>query len=205
MNASEALTRLQAGNGRFVAGQTTRDPQTAPQNRRELADGQAPFAVILSCADSRVPPELVFDADLGELFVVRVAGNVLDPIVLGSIEFAVTALGTRLLVVLGHSACGAIEAALGQIAEPSADLSPHLQALVAALRPAVAPVVAANPQLAPMALHAEAVTANVVAVAGALERECTKWLGEETRERLPALVVGAEYDLGSGVVHFYEP
>src|SRR5205814_6637151 len=127
----EALAELKAGNARFVRGES--QLRDLPQARQALAAGQHPAAIILCCSDSRVPPELVFDQTLGRLFVVRAAGNVVDPALLGSIEYAVEHLGARLLVVLGHSSCGAVDAAL-----KGGSASPNLRALVERIAPAAA-------------------------------------------------------------------
>jgi carbonic anhydrase len=129
--ADQALERLMAGNKRYVAAQQAH-PHEAPERRAELSDGQYPFAVILGCADSRVPPEVIFDQGLGDLFVIRVAGNVLDDCVLGSIEYAVAHLHTPLIVVLGHSKCGAVGATV-----EGGELEGHLPSLAAAIQPAV--------------------------------------------------------------------
>ncbi len=129
--ADDALARLMAGNERYVRHKE-QHPDQSLARRKELEAGQHPFAVILSCADSRVPPELVFDQGLGDLFVVRVAGNIVDDAVLGSIEYAVEHLGTKLVMVLGHEKCGAVSAAIeGGIA------AGHIKALVAAIQPSV--------------------------------------------------------------------
>jgi carbonic anhydrase len=112
--AQEALTRLKEGNRRFVAGRTSGDDGRP----RDLSGGQAPMAAILGCSDSRVPAEIVFDQGPGDLFIVRVAGNIASPTQIGSIEFAASVLGTRLVVVLGHQECGAVEAALEQLRAP---------------------------------------------------------------------------------------
>ena len=142
----------------------------------------------------------MFDEDLGDLFVIRVAGNVVDPIVLGSIEYAAAHLGTRLLVVLGHTSCGAVKATLDAMQNPPDEISPNIQALVDAIQPAVAPLLAQEPPLAEMALGAAAVRANVASVVAQLGRESallTSLMGEDGLE-----VIGAEYDLGSGAVTF---
>jgi len=127
--AGEAITRLKAGNGRFVLGR--RLPANYPAERARLLKDQHPYAVLLTCSDSRVPPELVFDESLGKLFIVRVAGNVTDPVALGSIEYAAGKLGARLLVVLGHESCGAVEATL-----EGGHVSPNLEAIVRKIQPA---------------------------------------------------------------------
>src|SRR5258706_14371939 len=123
ISAPEALERLRAGNRRFARDDSSRHSIASEARRRELADGQTPFAIILGCADSRVPAEIVFDQGLGDLFVIRVAGNIVAPSQIGSIEFAAEQYGTRLVVVLGHSRCGAILATLEELGRPSKDQS----------------------------------------------------------------------------------
>ncbi len=195
--ASEALERLREGNRRFVSGGAT----PAGARPAELAGGQKPFAIILGCADSRVPPELVFDQGLGELFVVRVAGNVATPTQVGSIEFAAEQFGARLVVVLGHSMCGAVAATLGQIEHPAEGGSPHVASIVDQIRPAVAPLLEAGGTDDRDALVCEAVRANVRASVDALRG------GSEVLRGLAAddglVVVGAEYSLQSGEVEFF--
>jgi carbonic anhydrase len=132
---AEAVSKLKEGNGRYTTGNLQHPGQTT-ERRAELAKDQHPFAVILSCSDSRVPPEIVFDQGLGDLFVVRVAGNVIDDHGLGSIEYAVDHLGARLIVVLGHQSCGAVKAAKETIAAKG-KAPGHIQSLVTAIKPVV--------------------------------------------------------------------
>jgi carbonic anhydrase len=132
---AEAISKLKEGNSRYVSGNLQHPGQT-PERRTELANSQHPFAIIVSCSDSRVPPEIVFDQGLGDLFVLRVAGNVINDESLGSIEYAVDHLGTRLIVVLGHQRCGAVEAAKKTIAARG-KAPGHIQSLVKAIQPAV--------------------------------------------------------------------
>jgi carbonic anhydrase len=134
--AQEALQRLRAGNARFVDNKTSRDSRITQAHREALADGQAPFAIVLGCSDSRVPAELVFDQRLGDLFVIRVAGNVVEPSLIGSVEYAAAHLGTRLVVVMGHSHCGAVGATLAELQKKTPDLSPGIRAIVDRIRPA---------------------------------------------------------------------
>src|SRR5512133_15490 len=133
--AAEAISKLKEGNGRYTSGNLQHPGQTA-ERRTELAKTQHPFAAIVSCSDSRVPPEIVFDQGLGDLFVVRVAGNVINDEGMGSIEYTVDHLGTRLILVLGHQSCGAVKAARETIAARS-KAPGHIQSLVAAIQPAV--------------------------------------------------------------------
>jgi carbonic anhydrase len=134
VSADDALKTLMAGNQRFVSGQLTSvTPKEVEQRRAELVMGQKPFAIILCCSDSRVGPEIVFDQELGNLFVIRTAGEVLDDAGIGSIEYAVAHLGSPLLLVLGHEKCGAVAAAVADAKEPG-----HIATIVKAIRPAVA-------------------------------------------------------------------
>ena len=138
--AQEALERLQAGNHRFVT--EAFDSRSMTVRPAETADGQEPFAIILGCSDSRVPAEIVFDQSLGDLFVIRVAGNVVAPTQIGSIEFAASKFGTRLVVVLGHSRCGAVIAAVDELQTPAGNQSPNLGSIVDFVRPSVEKCVA---------------------------------------------------------------
>src|SRR6266850_7528038 len=135
--AREALTRLREGNLRFASNVRGSDTFLSHTRRTDLATGQQPFAIILGCSDSRVPAEIVFDQGLGDLFVIRVAGNIVAPSQVGSVEFAAEAFGTRLVVVLGHSNCGAIHATLQQLTRPAREQSRNLSSIVDRIRPAV--------------------------------------------------------------------
>lgn len=202
ITAQEALTRLQAGNQRFVAG--VRDVQTlmSQLRRGELVAGQTPFAIILGCSDSRVPAELVFDQGVGDLFVIRVAGNIVAPSQIGSIEFAADRFGTRLVVVLGHSLCGAVQATLEELERPTEMRSPNLRSIVDRIRPAVETLLETDLRRDPSALIRYAVRANIRASANHLRH------GSEILEQLiqhkGLLVVGAEYSLETGVVDFFD-
>ncbi|MEM7482619.1 MAG: carbonic anhydrase [Acidobacteriota bacterium] len=198
MNAArEALIRLREGNRRFVAGAPESAVRNRPDRRDQLVAGQAPFAVVLSCSDSRVPPETVFDQGLGDLFVVRVAGNVAAPEVIGSVEFATDVLGARLVVVLGHSGCGAVQATLATLDDPSAvGGSPHLGAIVSRIRPAVAGIALSDSSLP------RAVRANVRAAADTLRTDSEVLAGLIADDGLR--VVGAEYSLATGRVEFLD-
>ena len=132
VSADEAIRLLSAGNERFAAGKLQRPNSDLDRVRSTAKNGQAPFATVLSCADSRVPVETVFDRGVGDLFVVRVAGNVADPGTLGSMEYAAEHLGTPLIVVMGHSQCGAVKAAMD-----GAELYGNLPTLIDSIRPAV--------------------------------------------------------------------
>jgi len=199
--AAEALERLREGNRRFVADARTADAATGPL-RRNLVDGQEPIAVILGCSDSRVPVEIVFDQGLGDLFVIRVAGNVVAPSQVGSVEFAAERFGTRLVVVLGHTRCGAVQATLEELQRPTGGPSRNLSSIVDRIRPSVEGLLATGLRDDPEALARQAVRANVRVSAEHLRH------GSEILERLirrdGLLVVGAEYALETGVVEFFD-
>lgn len=202
LSAREALERLRAGNHRFVSDGPRRDHPTGPDRRGELLAGQEPFAVILGCADSRVPAELVFDQGLGDLFVIRVAGNIVAPSQIGSVEYAVEQLGTRLVVVLGHSGCGAVTATLDVLARPPESVSRGLRAIVDRIRPAVETLYETDLRHDRDALLYHSVRANVRASANQLRHGSA--ILEERAENDGLLVVGAEYSLGTGVVDFFD-
>ncbi len=137
ISAREALERLREGNRRFASGVRSSDTLTSPTRRSELTAGQEPFAIILGCSDSRVPAEIVFDQGLGDLFVIRVAGNIVAASQIGSVEFAAERFGTRLVVVLGHSQCGAVLATLEELQRPTESQSRNLRSIVDRVRPSV--------------------------------------------------------------------
>jgi len=199
--ATEALQRLQDGNRRFVAGER-RDDALSPARRNEVVGDQRPFAIVLGCSDSRVPAEIVFDQGLGDLFVIRVAGNVVAPSQIGSVEFAAEWFGTRLVVVLGHSRCGAVVATLESLSRGERHPSRNLRSIVDRVRPAVEPLLDSAGTGDPDALVQRAVRANVRASANQLRH------GSEVLENLIAqgelLIVGADYSLDSGEVEFFE-
>ncbi len=201
ISAVEALKRLQDGNRRFVSD-VGEDKGTSRERRGELVAGQEPIAIILGCSDSRVPAEIVFDQGLGDLFVIRVAGNVVAPSQIGSVEFAAEQFGTRLVVVLGHSLCGAVLATLQQLERPMESRSPNLRAIVDFIRPSVEQLVETVPHPNPDALLEQAVRANIRTSADHLRH------GSEILEQLirddGLLIVGAEYSLETGVVEFFD-
>jgi len=200
ISASEALQRLRDGNLRFAAD--IRKADQGHDRRAELASGQAPFAIILGCSDSRAPVEMVFDQGLGDLFVIRVAGNIVAPSQVGSVEFAAEAFGTRLVVVLGHSQCGAIGATLEQLRRPTEMRSRNLQSIVDRVRPAVEGLIGTEVARDPVALYQAATRANIRAAVDHLRH------GSELLERLILHnglgVVGAEYSIETGLVDFFE-
>jgi carbonic anhydrase len=199
--ARKALELLREGNVRFVADRSD-DTLTGPARRREVADGQEPFAVILGCSDSRVPVEIVFDQGLGDLFVIRVAGNIVSPSQVGSVEFAAERFATRLVVVLGHSQCGAVLATLEELQRPAHNQSRNLQSIVDRVRPSVEGLLATDLRHDPQALVRHAVRANIRASASQL-RHGSQIL-EHLIEREGLVVVGAEYSLETGVVDFFD-
>jgi carbonic anhydrase len=200
--AREALERLLEGNQRFVSGMGSVDGLSSRTRRAELVAGQQPFAIVLGCSDSRVPAEIVFDQGLGDLFVIRVAGNVVAPSQIGSVEFAAERFGTRLVVVLGHSQCGAVLATLEELRQPQATQSRNLRSIVDRIRPSVEGLLATELGADLDALVFEAVRANVRVSANQLRH------GSEILERLIAkdglVVVGAEYSLETGIVNVFD-
>jgi len=202
INAREALRRLQDGNRCFVSEMQGSGAMTGPDRRRKVASGQEPFAIILGCSDSRVPAEIVFDQGLGDLFVIRVAGNIVAPSLVGSVEFAADRFGTRLVVVLGHTSCGAVTATIEQLARPSENQSPNLRAIVDRVRPAVEPLMNTPLRDDPAALLREAVRANIRASLEQLEHGSAILEGLIRNDGL--LIVAAEYSLETGVVDFFD-
>jgi carbonic anhydrase len=202
ISAQKALQRLQEGNRRFVAGVRFLDTLVSQSHRSELLAGQHPFAVILGCSDSRVPVEIVFDQGQGDLFVIRVAGNIVAPSQIGSVEFAAAECGTRLVVVLGHTHCGAVKATLAELQRPTENQSRNLRSIVDRIRPAVQGLLATELRHDPETLAQHAVRANVRVAANHLRH------GSEMLEHLiqhdGLLVVGAEYSLETGVVDFFD-
>ncbi len=199
--AEQALERLRQGNRRFVDNLRAHD-SAGEARRNEVAAAQRPFAIVLGCSDSRVPAEIVFDQGLGDLFVIRVAGNIVAPSQIGSVEFAAEQYGTRLVVVLGHSQCGAILATIEEMTRPMGNRSKNLHSIVDRVRPSVEPLMATPVRDDPDALVRSAVRANVRMSASHLRR------GSEVLEHFIArdglLVVGAEYSLETGVVEFFD-
>ncbi len=202
MTALEALERLREGNRRFVSDVKNLNSMPSHARRVELTAGQEPFAIILGCSDSRVPAELVFDQGLGDLFVIRVAGNIVAPSQIGSVEFAAGQFCTRLVVVLGHTNCGAVTATLNELQRPNANQSRNLRSIVDRVRPAVETLLETELRNDPHALLHQAVRANIRASANQLRH------GSEILEHLiqheGLLVVGAEYSLETGEVEFFD-
>jgi carbonic anhydrase len=199
--AADALAELRAGNRRFVANQTQAASLSSQARRAALVERQEPFAIILGCSDSRVPAELVFDQGFGDLFVIRVAGNIVAPSQIGSVEFAASRFGTRLVVVLGHSQCGAITATLEELLHPTTQ-SESLRSIVDRVRPSVEPLLNQPGGQDLDWLVGEAVRANVRASVYQLRHGSA--LLERMIQENGLLVVGAEYSLASGEVSFLE-
>jgi carbonic anhydrase len=195
-----ALHRLEEGNRRFVQDVRSIASLATSAQRIALASAQSPFAVILSCADSRVPAEMVFDQGLGSLFVVRVAGNVVAPSLVGSIEYAVQMLDVQLVVVMGHTSCGAVKATLDHLERPQSAGSENVLDIVERIQPAVKPLVASCTDKA--TLLSMATRANVRASANQLRRGSRILRERLNQDRL--LVVGAEYSLETGVVEMFD-
>jgi carbonic anhydrase len=201
IDAPEALRRLQEGNRRFARGEGHASNLCQTDRRQALTDSQKPFAIILGCSDSRVPAEIIFDQGLGDLFVIRVAGNIVAPSQIGSIEFAAERFGTPLVVVLGHSRCGAICATLEELERPAESRSPNLSSIVDRIRPAVEVLLDTELRTDRDKLIAHAVEANIHTSASQLRH------GSAILERLiqeqRLLVVGAHYELDTGLIDFY--
>lgn len=202
VSAATALQRLKAGNLRFVS-RIGRGRRSLPAHELfDVSKEQRPFAVILGCSDSRVPAEIVFDQGFGDLFVIRVAGNIVAPSQVGSVEFAAASLGTRLVVVLGHSRCGAILTTLKEIRRPARNQSRNIASIVERIRPSVEPLAKSARGRGSDGLIRACVRANIVASASHLRH------GSEVLERFirkdGLAVVGAEYSLETGRVEFFD-
>lgn len=202
LSASAALERLIEGNRRFVANVRSVEALQSALLRSEHAENQAPYAIVLGCSDSRVPVETLFDQGLGSLFVIRVAGNIVAPSQIGSIEFAAERFGSRLVVVLGHARCGAVSATLEAVEDPTTTRSRNLLSIVERVRPAVQSVLSGGAELPRDELIRACVRANVRASVGQLRQ------GSPLLENLVLngglRIVGAEYDLVSGEVQFFD-
>lgn len=201
ISAAEALGRLRDGNRRFVSDRTN-GTATHHERRIELLAGQEPFAIVLGCSDSRVPAELVFDQGFGDLFVIRVAGNIVAPSQVGSVEFAASRYSTRLVVVMGHTQCGAVAATLEELLGGATARSRNLRSIVDRVRPSVETLLAGRESRDPEALMRAAVRANVHTSVDHLRH------GSELLEQLimreGLMIVGAEYSLESGIVTFFD-
>ena len=202
VTAQQALQRLKEGNRRFVERVRNHEAALGASPQIHLTQEQQPFAIVLGCSDSRVPAELVFDQGLGDLFVIRVAGNIVAPSLIGSVEFAAEQFGTRLVVVLGHSRCGAIQATLEQLRRPAENQSPNIRSIVDRVRPSIEGLLRTELRNDEDALVRQAVRANVGVSVSHLR------YGSDVLERLiqndGLAVVGAEYSLETGEVDFFD-
>ena len=198
ISVADALERLSEGNRRFAAGKSNQNAVDLRANLAELQAGQAPFAIVLACSDSRVPVEMIFDQGLGDLFVIRVAGNVVAPSQVGSVEYATAQLGTKLVVVLGHSNCGAVDATLTELRREQEHRSPNLRAIIDRILPAVEPLIDDDGHVR----LPEAVTANVRHSVERLRHGSP--ILEQKIESGELSVVGAEYSIERGEVNFLD-
>lgn len=202
LNALDALKCLREGNIRFATDTRCQNNAMSHPVRASLVSGQRPFAIILGCSDSRVPAELVFDQGLGSLFVIRVAGNVIAPSQIGSVEFAASQFNTHLVVVLGHTFCGAVRATIEELRTKAISPSHHQRSITERIAPAVATLMETSLRDDPEALMKHAVRANIRMAASHLRH------GSEILEELVSnnqlLIVGAEYCLETGFVDFFD-
>jgi carbonic anhydrase len=202
ISGREALERLQEGNRRYAAGLNESSGFMTRSSHQDLLEGQNPFAVILGCSDSRAPVEMVFDQGLGDLFVIRIAGNIVAPSQIGSVEFAVEKFGTPLVVVMGHTRCGAVEATIEHIMQKDETRSRNLRSIVSRIRPAVEKLMEDDPGNDPNALMEKVIKANVRVGTEGL-RHGSEILEKHVQSN-NLLIVGAEYSLETGMVDFFD-
>lgn len=200
IDSAEALEHLKQGNARFVSGSYQNSGLLNQHRRSELAGGQDPWAVVLGCSDSRVPAEIIFDLGLGDLFVIRVAGNIVAPSQVGSIEFAVEKWGTPLVVVLGHTHCGAIDATLAALLAPETTHSFNVNSIVSRIKPTLQTLVETNLKEDSAELAKYAVRANIRASVSQVLYSSP--ILEQKVQSGRLVVVGAQYDVDTGVVDF---
>jgi carbonic anhydrase len=202
VSAGEALGRLKDGNTRFVDGDRCIDTYLSHTKLDRHLEGQAPYAIVLGCSDSRVPVEIIFDVGVGDLFVIRVAGNIVAPSLIGSVELAAGNFGARLVVVLGHTECGAVAATLDALQDPHEQRSTHINSIVEYIRPSVDELLRSGERYDRDTLLEKAIRLNVKTTVDGLRR------GSETLEELirndGLRVVGAEYSLETGIVAFFD-
>jgi len=198
----DALTRLREGNRRFVSRIQSGDAPLTHIRPFQLTQEQKPFAIVLGCSDSRVPVEIVFDQGLGDLFVIRVAGNIVAPSQVGSVEFAASRFGTRLVVVLGHAGCGAIVATIEELQQRAETQSRNLRSIVDRVRPAVEPLLETELRHDMDALVDRAVRANVNASVSHLRHGSA--ILEQLVQDEGLCVIGAEYSPKDGTVEFFD-
>jgi len=201
LSAKEALERLKEGNARFAADSARPHKRAEEAHPSDVADGQEPFAIILGCSDSRVPAEIVFDQTLGDLFVIRVAGNVLAPSLVGSIEFAAEHFGTSLVVVLGHTKCGAVKATVDIVEGHTEIPSPNLHAIIDQITPVVEAERENNPDASSQDIRERAIRSNVCASVDGLLAMSPVLKKRSDSGNLT--IVGAEYCLETGAVDFF--
>lgn len=202
ISAQQALQKLRDGNRRFVADDSDHTRLTHRKSRDEVAAAQAPFAIVLGCSDSRVPTEIIFDQGLGDLFVIRVAGNIVAASQAGSIEFAAEHFGTRLVVVMGHSRCSAILTTLQELERPADSRSPNVAAIVDFIRPSVQGLLQSENRLGRDELVSQAIKENIRNSVSHLKLH-SDILRRMIRDN-SLMVVGAQYSLGTGVVSFFD-
>jgi carbonic anhydrase len=200
ISAQEALEQLRSGNERFASGNATHHLSMA--KRTELLSGQSPKAVIVGCSDSRVPAEIIFDQSLGDLFVIRVAGNIVAPSQIGSVEFAIEQFGTRLVIILGHSHCGAIAATLDAMKNPETQHSRNMQSIVDRIKPAIMALTVEERSLQQEEITWRAVRANIFHSVSQL-RNGSAIIEQFVREA-GVVIIGAEYSLETGIVTFMD-
>lgn len=200
--AQDAINRLKEGNQRFVSGVRSIDTIVKQMNRANMVKIQEPIAIILGCSDARVPAELIFDQGLGDLFVIRVAGNIVAPSQVGSVEFAAERFGTPLVVVLGHSNCGAVIATIEDLDQTTPSHSQNVQSIVSRIRPSVEPLYHTEIRNHPNQLLEAAIRANIQTAVDHLRH------GSQALENLVLKgkleIVGAEYSLETGIVTFFD-
>jgi len=201
ISAADALERLREGNRRFVSDEVNHESIAKRGHQAGMASGQYPFAIVLACSDSRVPIELIFDQGIGDLFVIRVAGNIVAPSQIGSIEFAAKQFGTRLVLVLGHSHCGAVIATLDELALKESHRSPNLRAIVDRVRPAVEPLLKEHKDLTDDEILNMAIRANVLTSVEQLQHGSLIIEGLIKKNELQ--IVGAEYSIEKGTVEYW--
>ena len=200
ISTEEALKRLRKGNKRFLSNSSSFNNALSHKSRcHSLTENQDPFAIILGCSDSRVPAEIVFDQSLGDLFSIRVAGNIVAPSQIGSVEFAVERFGTRLVVVMGHSRCGAIQATLEELKRPSANQSKNLRSIFDRILPSLTSL---DIDQAPEILLQQAVRANIHSSVSQLQHGSI--ILEQLVKEGEILILGAEYSLDTGIVDFFD-
>ncbi|MGD8927300.1 MAG: carbonic anhydrase [Thioalkalispiraceae bacterium] len=202
ITANEAIKKLKKGNRRFVNGERSVETPVEQVLQANFIEGQAPFAVILGCSDSRVPAEIIFDQSLGDLFVIRVAGNIVAPSQIGSVEFAVERYGTQLVVVLGHSMCGAVMATLDELNGADESQSSNVLSIVNRIKPTIEPLFLTELRKQPEQLLESAIRANILASTNQLQHGSQ--LLEQMIQKGKLTIVGAEYSLATGEVEFLD-